>query len=400
MYLQNKACLIQQVDVERIYRHLLRVEGARNPIDSPQRLAEVSDYIHTEFERYGLRVNEQEFKVEGFDTTFANVEGVIGEEKDSELLIVSHYDTVRDSPGANDNGSGVAVMLESARILSQGAKDHNLRFISFTLEEANPKLEINTRKLAQNLGLIEARGRYATERTDRSMKELINLRNRALASGKTPKEALEEARCTLGEQLERTEMRYVRELEEMYQGITLTSWPGETAMVGSGVWVKEAVRNDKDVLGVLNLETIGYTSSQKNSQNLPEGVDPEVFQTYRVSDVTAGTFIAVIGEMNSEKLTRAFFNQCKTDLIDLPCACLQVPLSFEDIAQFGLFDLLRSDHASFWRARMPALMVTDTANFRYPFYHTQADTIDKLDFGFMAKVCKATIATSAEICAY
>jgi len=59
-------------------------------------------------------------------------------------------------------------------------------------------------------------------------------------------------------------------------------------------------------------------------------------------------------------------------------------------------DLLRSDHAPFWREGIPGLMVTDTANFRYPFYHTQADTIDKLDFNFMTKACKATIATAID----
>jgi len=177
----------------------------------------------------------------------------------------------------------------------------------------------------------------------------------------------------------------------------VTSWLGKTSMMGSGFWVEKAVRANKEVLGVLNLETIGYTSEKKNSQTLPEGMDPAMFQTYRVSDVTIGNFLAVIGDANSEKLAQSFCNQCKLDSVDLPYACLQVPLRFEDIAQSGLFDLLRSDHAPFWREGMPGLMLTDTANFRYPFYHTQADTIDKLDFSFMTKICKATIATAIEM---
>ncbi|MHA2134210.1 MAG: M28 family peptidase [Candidatus Thorarchaeota archaeon] len=57
-------------------------------------------------------------------------------------------------------------------------------------------------------------------------------------------------------------------------------------------------------------------------------------------------------------------------------------------------DILRPDHAPFWREGIPALMLTDTANFRYPFYHTRADTIDKLDFDFLSQVCMATVATS------
>ena len=47
-----------------------------------------------------------------------------------------------------------------------------------------------------------------------------------------------------------------------------------------------------------------------------------------------------------------------------------------------------SDHASFWHEGYPALMVTDTANFRYPFYHTPEDTIDKVNFDRLARVVR------------
>ena len=45
-----------------------------------------------------------------------------------------------------------------------------------------------------------------------------------------------------------------------------------------------------------------------------------------------------------------------------------------------------SDHASFWEAGYPALMVTDTAPYRYPWYHTADDTPDKIDFERFAQV--------------
>lgn len=48
----------------------------------------------------------------------------------------------------------------------------------------------------------------------------------------------------------------------------------------------------------------------------------------------------------------------------------------------------RSDHWSFWQEGYPALMVTDTAPFRYPYYHTPEDTVDKIDFERMARVVR------------
>lgn len=388
--------IVEEAEIERIYQHVLKIEGPRHPIDTLEKLNDAADYICSEFKKYGLKVTEQEFKVKDFGATFRNVEGTIGDEKGPEFLIVSHYDTVCDSPGANDNGSGVAVMLESARVLAQKEGICNLRFVSFTLEERNPAYELKTRKVAQNLGLADKQNRYTSQRTHRLMKRLMELQTKALTAGKNPAKALREARSKLKDQMSKTEIEYAEQIEDLYSGITVTSWPGKTALLGSGFWVEKAVQVKKNVLGVLNLETLGYMSNKKNSQTLPEGMEPSMFQTHNVQDVTVGNFIVIVGDANSDKLAQSFCNQCKLDSVDLPYACLQVPLRFEDIAQFGLFDILRSDHAPFWREGIPSLMLTDTANFRYPFYHTQADTIDKLDFDFMAKVCKATIATAID----
>ena len=58
-----------------------------------------------------------------------------------------------------------------------------------------------------------------------------------------------------------------------------------------------------------------------------------------------------------------------------------------------LRDLRRSDHAPFWDAGIPAILVTDTSNFRSPFYHTAMDRIEMIDFEFAAKVVLATAAS-------
>lgn len=387
--------LVSQVDVERLYQHVLELEGIRHPVDAPERLDEAANYILSEFKKYGLETYAQEFRVEGLDKTFRNVEGAIGIEG-SELLVVSHYDTVQNSPGANDNGSGIAVMLESARILAQEEKAHRIRFISFSLEELSFAYTLKTRAIAKRLGLMDAHHRYTTAHTHGMMKQIVELQSKAFSEGKNPAEALEKVRREYKNQLTRSEIEYLAKLEEIYKGTTLTSYPGKAFTIGSGFWVDEAVRTKKDVLGVLCLETLGYTSEKQHSQQLPEGMQPEMFQTYGVSDVTVGNFICIIGDANSESLAQSFCSQSKRESIQLPYACLLAPLRYEEIVQLGLLDLLRSDHAPFWRQGIPALMLTDTANFRYPFYHTQADTIDKLDFDFITKVCKATIAASID----
>ncbi len=51
-----------------------------------------------------------------------------------------------------------------------------------------------------------------------------------------------------------------------------------------------------------------------------------------------------------------------------------------------LKDIFRSDHAAFWQCGYPALMITDTANFRYPYYHTPEDTVDKINYVALARV--------------
>lgn len=391
------AQIVGRVDSERIYQHVLKLEGTRHAIDTPEKLDEAADYIRSEFKEHGLRVNDQEFKVENFDAPFRNIEGVIGNGADSELLIVSHYDTVRDCPGANDNGSAVAAMLECARVLAQEKDGHNVRFVSFTLEELNPARVLRTRKIAQSLGLTDGHHRYTTLRTQKFMRQLIKLQAKGSSAGKNPTEVISELRHQLEDQMSESEATYLRKMEEMSKGITTTSWPGRTSLMGSSFWVEEAFRTRKKVSGVLCLETIGYTSNKEHSQIIPEGMDPKMFQTYKVTDITVGNFLAIIGDANSGKLAQSFCAQSKLGSVDLPYACVQIPLHYEEIAQLGLHDLLRSDHAPFWREGIPGLLLTDTANFRYPFYHTQADTVDKLDFDFITKVCKATIATAINL---
>jgi len=81
-----------------------------------------------------------------------------------------------------------------------------------------------------------------------------------------------------------------------------------------------------------------------------------------------------------------FASCCKLDGANLPFGY--------DVINEKMFDLLRADHTPFWKENIPAILISDSANFRTPYYHTPADTIDKLDFNCIAKVCKASIATA------
>lgn len=387
-----------QVDGERIYGHVFKLEGTRHPVDAPQRLNEVADYIHSEFERCGLAVSEQEVKIEGFDGAFRNVEGLIGDGVSPELLVVAHYDTVPDCPGANDNASAVAVMLEAARVLAEVESIRTVRFVGFTLEERNPVHLMKSRRLARGLGLMDDRYRYTSMHAHAVMKRLGDLQRKGFSTGKSPAEALAEAREQLEGEMTESEVRYAMGLEEMMKGITSVSWAGKLAVIGSNFWVEETLRTKKEILGVLCLDTIGYTSEKEHSQTLPKGVGASMFQTYNVKDVTIGNFLAIIGSPNSGSLLQSFCAQCKLDSVGLPYACIQVPLEYGMLAQM-MPDLLRSDHAPFWRAGIPTVFLTDTADFRYPYYHTQADTIDKLDFGFLTKICRATVATVVDLAA-
>lgn len=164
--------------------------------------------------------------------------------------------------------------------------------------------------------------------------------------------------------------------------------------MGSSAWVRDALQRGQQVKGVLNMDTIGYRSSQKHSQQFPPGMTPDMFKIHGTDpDMSTGDFLFVIRDSNSADLAEQFYMQCQHEAVQLPCACFQLDITYEQAAH-NMRDLLRSDHAPFWRENIPALLLTDGANFRYHHYHTHADTIDKLDFDFLAKTCRAVVATA------
>jgi len=104
---------------------------------------------------------------------------------------------------------------------------------------------------------------------------------------------------------------------------------------------------------------------------------------------TVGNFLAVIGNQSSSSLTMAVEQAM---ISHLPVVPLIVPGHGELLP-----DTRRSDHTPFWEAGFPAVMLTDTANFRNPHYHRPTDTIETLNLGFMAAVADGVAAAIMEL---
>jgi aminopeptidase YwaD len=100
-----------------------------------------------------------------------------------------------------------------------------------------------------------------------------------------------------------------------------------------------------------------------------------------------GDFLAAVGDTRSRALLDGFVAAARTAVPELPIVAYRTRL------RGWLLPLTRlSDNASFWDARYPALMLTDTAFLRNPHYHQTSDTSATLDFQFMAQVTEATAA--------
>ena len=98
-------------------------------------LKAAAGYVRSSFQQLGYQVAEQEFTVDGQSVTNIEVE-VAGTNLPAEIVVVgAHYDSVYGSPGANDNATGVAALLELARFFKDQTPARTLRFVAFVNEE-------------------------------------------------------------------------------------------------------------------------------------------------------------------------------------------------------------------------------------------------------------------------
>jgi len=181
------------------------------------------------------------------------------------------------------------------------------------------------------------------------------------------------AQAMAGDQQERTVrfVAFVNEEPPFFQ----------TEKMGSRVYAESCKRKKEKVIAMISLETIGYFSDEKNSQEIPPGLDGRF--------PTVGNFLAFVGDEASRFYTDSARGAFQT-AVDLPSLAVTLP---ETVPGAGW-----SDHWSFWKSGYVGVMATDTAPYRYPYYHTARDTMDKVHFDKLEQACrglKAVIETWA-----
>ncbi|MFX0087266.1 MAG: M28 family peptidase, partial [Candidatus Hodarchaeota archaeon] len=155
------------VSIGRLYNHIMALEGIRHPLDSYAALIQAGEYIETRFKQYSLETERHQFSIEGFNQPFFNIIGYLDrkiKKQDSipRVIVTSHYDTVFRSPGADDNASAIAVMLEIAQILKKLDYDHPTQFISFNLEEGSPLIQLKIREIGQRYNVFDQSFRHTS----------------------------------------------------------------------------------------------------------------------------------------------------------------------------------------------------------------------------------------------
>ena len=125
-----------RVDALRLQQILKKIVGERNPFGGQSHLSDVETFIERELASCGLEIESDYFPFRG--EKFRNVIGRLGIQSTGPTIIVgAHFDSVPGTPGADDNASGVAVLLEAARILSKERLSSQVLFVAFQLEEFN-----------------------------------------------------------------------------------------------------------------------------------------------------------------------------------------------------------------------------------------------------------------------
>lgn len=278
------------VEPARLRRHLESLIGERSPVRR-EALSAAERYIADQFTAAGWSVERHAVRWMGerYHNLIATRPDALG----PPLILGAHFDTVEGTPGADDNASGVAVLLETARLLALQPPRCAVTCAAFTLEEMN--------------------------------------------------------------------------------------------MIGSSHYAQALKRARARIIGMWSLEMLGYTCDAPNSQQLPREL--------RGRYPSTGNFLAVIGNRRSQGLLQQTVRGMQR-VEGLRAEQLIVPLNGWMLPATRL-----SDHAPFWDAGFPALLLTDTAFLRNPHYHQPTDTLETLDLDFMSRVCAGIVSAAQAVSA-
>jgi Zn-dependent M28 family amino/carboxypeptidase len=247
----------------------------------PENLSLAARYLADRFRRTGAAVCEQTFEAAG--AAYSNVVAAFGPETRDVVVVGAHYDVAGEMPGADDNASGVAGLLELADLLAVTSLSRRVEVVAYALEE----------------------------------------------------------------------MPFF-----------------STGQMGSAVHARSLRSAGRRVRAMLCLEMIGCFSDEPGGQRFP-------FSALRLLYPGRGNFIAVVGNLGGVGLVRRVKGAMRS-ASDLPVRSINAPALVPGV------DL--SDHMSFWRQGDPAVMITDTAFYRNPRYHTEGDVPETLDYRRMARV--------------
>lgn len=296
--MRNKPSFIYSQDnkelAEVLKSHVYKLsqELGERSVFKYDKLEEAADYIAGQFTALGYEVEFQEYILENKKSRNIIITKKGTKPADEVVIVGAHYDSCFN-PGADDNASGVAGLLELARLFSNIQTNRTVKFIAFVNEE--PPF-------------------YKTE------------------------------------------------------------------SMGSRVYARAAKARKESIKAVIILEMIGYYSDKPNSQSYP----PFLGLLYP----NKGNFISVVGNFPSRWLVKKIVASFKA----------KTPFPLESAVLAGFVPGVDfSDHWSFWKEGYPAVMITDTAFYRYAHYHGSGDTYEKLNYPALAEVVNGLSASIIEL---
>ena len=180
------------------------------------------------------------------------------------------------------------------------------------------------------------------------------------------------------------QLMMLKDRHELDLSAKLVSFPLEeppafgTRQMGSSVYAYNAWKKKEQIDGMICLEMVGYTCHAPGCQRYPF---PLKFFGYPKE----GSFIGLVGNYRSREFAASMLNAFRKNP-KLPAVKLMVPLNGWILPSVRL-----SDHASFWDQGFKAVMVTDSAFYRNPHYHLASDTMDTLDYYFMAELVESLV---------